>query len=286
MRRPDRCDTNCNGIASVPMMNMNVSGLAGLAMLCAMALGGCGPAIQTSSGADFVAARPEWAARFNPDATPARTTSDVDREIFEAARAEPLLRFPARIGLARLQSGYLTAIPAEEGDMWLALIARQGQGYGEFVPVSPLVAQMAAGSANPLGRRNPVDMIRIGAARQHVDAVLVYEVGSTQRDTSTPLSVLDLTIIGNFIIPSRVLQSRATAAAMLIDVRNGYPYGTALTHSEEGGMWVNVGSGDRSQELGRRAQADAVLKLTNEIGTMFERLRTELRARDAARPRT
>lgn len=267
-------------------MNNNLRGLPGLAMLLAMALGGCGQAIQTSSGADFVAARPEWAARFNPGVTPARSSPDIDREVFEAARAEPLLRFPARIGLARLQGGRLTAIPPEEGDLWLALIARQGQGYGEFVPVSPLVAQMAAGGANSQGRRSPVDMIRIGAARQHVDAVLVYEVGSTQRDTGTPLSVLDLTIIGNFIIPSRVLQSRATAAAMLVDVRNGYPYGTALTHSEEGGIWVNAGSGDRARELGRRAQADAVLKLTNEVGTMVERLRSELQAREAARPRT
>jgi hypothetical protein len=133
--------------------------------------------------------------------------------------------------------------------------------------------------------RTPVDMIRVGAARQHLDAVLIYEVGGTPRDTATPLSVFDLTLIGNSIIPSRLLEGRATAAAMLIDVRNGHPYGTALARAEESGMWFNAGSTDRSQLLVRRAQEEAVRKLTGEVATMVERLRSELDQRELARLR-
>jgi hypothetical protein len=259
----------------------------GALFAAALLAAGCQTTTQTTSGGDFIAARPEWAARFTPSGGTgaAAPPGGIDRAVYEAANAEPLLRFPARIGLARIQHGALTTIPAEEGDAWLELIRTRGQGYGEFVPVSPLVAQLTAAGIGRETVRTPVDMIRVGAARQHLDAVLIYEVGGTPRDTTTPLSVLDLTIIGNFIIPSRLLQGRATAAAMLIDVRNGYPYGTALARGEERGMWFNAGSTDRSHLLVRRAQEEAVHKLTGEVATMIERLRSELAQRELARLR-
>lgn len=73
--------------------------------------------------------------------------------------------------------------------------------------MSPLVAQLAAASAGRDAVRSVADTIRIGAARQHLDAVLVYGVASGRRDSATPLSILDLTIIGNFLVPSRALQA-------------------------------------------------------------------------------
>ena len=263
--------------------------LAGLGLLALLA--GCGNTVQTTSGADFIAARPEWSARFAARPADGPTTnlsgrapSAVDRAVFEAANAEPLLRFPARIGLARLQRGSLTSVPQEEADAWVELVRARGAAYGEFVPVSPLIAQLTAVPAADGTAPAPVDTIRIGAARQHLDAVLIYEVSGTARDQATPLSVADLTIIGAFLVPSRALEGRATAAAMLVDVRNGYPYGTALAHGEQDGMWVNAGSGTRSRELARRAEVEAVQKLTGEVGTMLERLRDRLSGPAASRP--
>jgi hypothetical protein len=260
-----------------------------VALASLLSLAGCQTATQTTSGADFVSARPEWATRFAsaPAGGGARAgapgAGSVDRAVFEAASAEPLLRFPARIGLARLQRGALTTVPREEADAWVELIRSRGASYGEFVVVSPLIAQLTAGAVGREAVRTPVDMIRVGAARQHLDAVLIYEVGGTARDQATPLSVIDLTIIGAFLIPSRVLEGRATAAAMLIDVRNGYPYGTAIAHAEQRGTWMNAGSAGRSQELTRQAELEAVQKLTGEIATMVERLRDQLAARGPAR---
>lgn len=251
-------------------------------MAAALLLAGCSTQVQTTSGGDFVAARPEWSAQFSSSAAArARAPAGgqaIDRAVFDAARAEPLLRFPARIGLARIQGGALTSVPAAEADAWLALVQASGAGYGEFVAVSPLVAQMTANAVGRDAVRNAVDLIRVGAARQHLDAVLIYEVGSSRRDSSTALSILDLTVIGAFLMPSRALEGRATAAAMLIDVRNGYPYGTALAQAERGGVWTSVGSTARSQDLTREAEAEAVQKLTAEVGTMMARLRTELAA--------
>lgn len=242
--------------------------------------------VQTTSGGDYVAARPEWAAAQGVSAKPGAAGGSIERAVFEAANAEPLLRFPARIGLARIHQGRLTTVPPGEADAWLELIRTRGAAYGEFVPVSPLVAQLTAASV--AGRdtvRSAVDTIRIGAARQHLDAVLVYEVAGGRRDNATPLSVLDLTIVGNFLVPSRALQGRATAAAMLIDVRNGYPYASTSAQAEEDGVWTNSGSTDRSMELMRRTEVEAVRRLTIEVGNAMERLRADLDRRDPNRLR-
>ena len=94
--------------------------LFALALLAA----GCQTTTQTTSGGNFIAARPEWAARFasSGSAGAAKPPGGIDRAVYEAANAEPLLRFPARIGLARIQGGALTTILAEEGDAWLELL--------------------------------------------------------------------------------------------------------------------------------------------------------------------
>ena len=256
------------------------TGLAGLLL----ALAAC-TTVQTSSGGDYVAAHPQWAAAAQGASAKPVAGGGIERAVFEAANAEPLLRFPARIGLARLHQGRLTTVPPAEADAWLELVRTRGAGYGEFVPVSPLVAQLTAASVGRDTVRSAVDTIRIGAARQHLDAVLVYEVSGGRRDSATPLSVLDLTVIGNFLIPSRALQGRAAAAAMLIDVRNGYPYLSTSAQAEEDGVWTNSGSTDRSMELMRRAEVEAVRRLTAEVGNALERLRADLGRRDVERLR-
>jgi hypothetical protein len=129
--------------------------------------------------------------------------------------------------------------------------------------------------------RSAVDDIRIAAARQHIDAVLIYEVVGASRDRATVLSAADLTIIGAFLIPSRSLQGTATAAALLVDVRNGYPYGSALARAEQAGIWTNMGSTSRRLEVQGAAEIAAVRNLTGEVVTMVERLRRELDARPA-----
>ncbi len=185
----------------------------------ALMLAGCGGP-QTSSGADYIASRPE----FRP--APGNT---VERAVFDAANVEPNLRFPARFGLARLQGGSLTNIPSEEAAAWLALAAKAGRSYGTFVPISPLIASMADSAESGTERYSGVDRICIAAARQHVDAVLIYEATGQATDKVTALSVLDLTIVGAFLIPTRAVGGQAKAYALLVDVRNGYPYGTATS---------------------------------------------------------
>lgn len=76
--------------------------------------------------------------------------------------------------------------------------------------------------------------------------MLASEVSAGRRDSATQLSVPGLTITGGFLVPLRALQGRATAAAMPIDVRNGYPCLSTSAQAEEDGVWTDAGSTDRS----------------------------------------
>ncbi len=194
------------------------------------------------------------------------------------------MRFPATLGLARIQNGALQPVPPREADAWIAFAKAHGD-YGSFVPISPLIADMAAGVSGDVAK-TVVDRIRLGAARQHVDAVLIYTVAYSSTDETSPLSLLDLTIVGAYLVPSRSIHGEATATALLLDVRNGYPYGTVTTSAHQGGFVPSVGSRQESQDLAEDAQVDAVGKLTVELDPMLAKLRNDLQTKELASLRT
>jgi len=144
------------------------------------------------------------------------------------------------------------------------------------VPILPLIASLAASETvahTPnAGYRDRVESIvrkiRPGAARQHTDAVLIYEVSGRQRNESTVLSMADLTIIGMFMIPSRTLEAKGVANALPIDVRNGYPYGTATATADDTGISTLVGSDDRAWALAQGTRTKAAIALTAEVEQM------------------
>ncbi len=249
----------------------------GVAVATALLVAACGHDVQTTSGQAYLAGQQDWRT---PTPASARTLSPMDRAVRDAAAVEPTLRFPARLGLARLEGGRLTPVPPEEADAWLTLARRLGPSYGEFVPINPLVAQLAAGAAEqPRGTyRSPIDTLRLGAARQHVDAVLIYEVAGRGRDSATPFSALDLTIIGAFLVPSRVVAGEATAYAVLLDVRNSYPYGNAMAQGQNSSLSTLGQSWGAMREARASASTKAVENLTVEVERMMTRLSAELAA--------
>src|SRR5262245_15770727 len=100
-------------------------------------LAGCESYTQTTSGKDYLAKYPI------ANAEPA---TEIDNRVRAAADVEPLLRFPARIGLARIggENGHAgLGVPSpEEAKAWSEAAQRLGPKFGEFVPVSPLIAAM------------------------------------------------------------------------------------------------------------------------------------------------
>ena len=127
-----------------------------------------------------------------------------------------------------------------------------------------------------------VKTIRLGAARQHVDAVLIYEVGATSERDFTPLAFADLTIIGGAFLPTRSVKAHGVASALLLDVRNGYPYGTASAEADLSALSVTYGSDRRTEELRREAALKVVGNLVPEVDAMLGELVVEMAKRALA----
>lgn len=223
----------------------------------------CETSLQTTSGADYI-------GRYETGGyAPASTFSEVDAEVRAIAAVEPNLQFPARIGLARIDRGQLASIPPQEGLVWRESLSDLSPLYGEFVPISPLIA---ASVSKPMSegqwRTGPAETlanIRRGAARQHVDYVLVYEAAGRASERSNALSVADLTVIGLFVLPSRSIDVKAYASGILMDVRNGYPYATLSAFSEKSGNTRAVSESSKAWKLENQATVAAVDNLASEF---------------------
>ncbi|MCR9270804.1 MAG: hypothetical protein NXH72_12510 [Hyphomonadaceae bacterium] len=245
---------------------MTLKSLTAIAVV--FALGACATSLQTTSGADYL-------ARYDASHEIANgAPTDVDDDVRRIAAIEPNLNFPARIGLARIDRGALTALPVDEARIWQDLAAEMGPDYGEFVPVSPLIASMVGEPAAPGMDRAAaiIANIRRGAARQHLDYVLTYEVGSSHNEKANALALADLTIIGMFVLPSRTIEVEATANGLLLDVRTGYPYATLTTHAEKSGISRAVSEWSTSLDYADTAEERAVAELAEEFGESMDAL--------------
>ena len=237
-----------------------------IAAFTILLLSACESSIQTTSGSEYL-------SRYPSDFS----TNDVlDERVRAIAAVEPVLRFPARIGLARIDRGNLSGIPEDEAEAWLALGERLGDGYGEFVLVSRLISELVAGDIHGHSITGTVQKIRLAAARQHMDAVLIYEVYGTGNARKNPLSVTDVTILGAFLLPGRSVETTGYASALLVDVRNGYPYGMADASVDRASIATAYSARDVTMKLADQAKSAAAIALTREVESMVSELRASL----------
>ena len=236
----------------------------------ALALSACATTTQYTSGQDYL-------ARYNSNSaytgqTKLNSNPAIDAEIREIAAIEPNLRFPARIGLARIEHGQLIGVPQDEAGYWRDAAEELGHGFGQFIPVSPLVAEMV-GTNEPHYKRNVVNHIRRGAARQHLDYVIAYEVNHKSESQKNELGIADLSILGLFVLPSRNVDVQSTASAILMDVRNGYPYLTGSTFADKSGISTLVGRSDKKERLKDASRIVAVDKIADEFAQGLKELK-------------
>ncbi|MGN7437246.1 MAG: hypothetical protein ACTHOO_01285 [Alcanivorax sp.] len=199
----------------------------------------------------------------------------IDQKVREVAAVEPILKFPGRYGIARVERGKIATIPEAEMELWLQVKEEQGARFGDFIPLSPLVADMTSSIAGiEKNSTTLVDQVRLGAARQHLDAVLLYEVYSQGQTKSNLLKAGNLTIIGHYILPSEQVSAVGYANAMLIDVVQGYPYGNVSATSKEfGGLSTGTNKRVNALAYAREAKTDAVAALTPQVNQMITNLR-------------
>lgn len=253
-------------------------------ILCGfLLLTGCSATTQSSSGSDYLKAYPNnIQAKSAADAQSGKPLT-LDEEVAKAAAVDPLIHFPIKIGLARVEYARLTPIPENEAQLWNDLGTRLGSHYGQFVVVDPMVAEFTAQSMEPSSNsttplQSLVRRVRLGAARQHVDAVLVYETHSNSKKEDTPLQLLNWTIIGYYIAPSTSVQAQAVSNAMFMDVRNGYPYATIQGKGSAETFTVGNQVSNALHDRGEAASLDAVKNLIEQIEPTLKKLEQELPA--------
>lgn len=118
----------------------------------------------------------------------------------------------------------------------------------------------------------PVSEVRLGGARQHLDMVLMYEVSAHSQRHNTPLAVFDLTIIGGALLPTRGIEAEGAATALLVDVVNGYPYGSTSVQADISGLANSWGASAQSAQLLKRVSLAVVDELTPKVGELFTQL--------------
>lgn len=223
------------------------------------ALAACTPTFQTTSGASYIA----------------ESKGFIDREIAEIAAVEPDLRFPARIGIARVVNGQLTSIPTAEVDTLTELSAPHRK-MGEFVPVSPLIAAMVDSRS---GTRGVVSQIRKAAARQHLHYVMIYEIGARSRTKNTPFALADVTIIGGMLLPTRQIDVTGVGQVAFLDVRNGYPYSTTGIITDLTGFGRTFAAHRAEDALRDKAVSEVLTALVPSLEKMLAGLKERAKRR-------
>lgn len=251
--------------------------LNALLICLALVVMGCANTVQTTSGEAYLKKYAQVPQRSGKSAGPGEF--DIDAAIREAASVEPILEFPARIGLVRITHyGRISDIPEAEAEHWAALADRLGEGFGSFVPINPLIAKLTAAEApNPNPHQlDVVSQIRLIAARQHLDAVLMYEVNTAREIEQNAMAATDFAIVTAFVLPSRKIKGEAIGTALLIDVIQGYPYGTVEARVQEQKLATLWGTNRKSEAIAARLRASVTAELVVETQTMFTELRSQL----------
>lgn len=231
------------------------------ALLLLVILAACSNTEQYSSGADYIAARD------------ANGPLAIDADIAKIAAVEPHLRFPAKIGVAQVVNGDLQLPDSTTTALFAAMVDHHPE-LGIFIPVSPLIASMVNVPHTFSSSVSIVQEIRRTAARQHLDYVLVYEIGTRSDRNDTPLAIADVTLIGGTILPTRSIKVAGIGQAIMLDVRNGYPYGTAQIATDLSGLARSFGTQRREEAL----RSKAILKTTKALIPEVEKMLVDLLA--------
>lgn len=145
----------------------------------------------------------------------------------EIAKLKPQAVPPIKIAVAQPSSSYSEQWSAEEMqeiESWLPGLKSTGL-------VREIVVIPASLRPTCEGRYGSSDCgaygWRMAAATLHADAVLMVSRAIATDSYVNPLSLLNLTVIGMWVVPAHHRDSYALYQAHLQDVANGYIYGTA-----------------------------------------------------------
>jgi hypothetical protein len=188
--------------------------------------------------------------------------SDVERSFSCAEQAV----FPMRLAVAGLESNrFGTFEDARVADFEKALDADRER----FSDVLPLGGFLSGG-----GRCcRDVASLRAAAARTHADAILLYEQRVDVDQCRTPLAILNLTLVGCWIVPSVSFDVALDTRAALVDVRNGVVYATLHDVRTGSDSSPSALVDSSARDLKARLRGEAFAALRESLGEKITRMR-------------
>ncbi len=207
----------------------------------------------------------------------------MKEKLLQVASVEPTLKFPARIGIARIDHGHLSNIPLDEAEAWKTLQNNLGEDFGELIPINTMIANLVSHDFESSDNKKTqiINKIRLGAARQHIDAVIIYEPYSNLRRKSNLLNIADITIIGALILPSQNIEIEGFASAIFIDVFQAYPYGTVqVTLDKDEYHSTSWNLSYKQRKVSDMTKIKSSIKLISEVENMLIDLREKITSKN------
>ncbi|MFN0243176.1 MAG: hypothetical protein ACKVWV_09825, partial [Planctomycetota bacterium] len=143
----------------------------------------------------------------------------------EAEETQPQLTIPFRVAVAPPMW--------RSNPRWTEKERAIIQGWGAEAKSTGLVSafEMIPAASWELSKssddQSGLESLRVAAARQHADALLVIRDIDDWSQWINPLSILDLTIVCAFFVPGHTGEAVSMMDALLLDNRNLYLYATA-----------------------------------------------------------
>ncbi|HZE95473.1 MAG TPA: hypothetical protein VE981_00450 [Planctomycetota bacterium] len=150
-----------------------------------------------------------------------------DPDVFRVEQVRPQLQMPFRLAVVPpsminqrdgRQPGETEGERAEI-QAWGERLRREG-----IISDLILIPDMMVGGMGSSGSPGSFKAIRVAAARLGADAILVLHSVTEIDSYINPLGVLDLTLVGMFLIPGHHKDTMTIVEGLLIDNRNQYVY--------------------------------------------------------------
>jgi hypothetical protein len=160
----------------------------------------------------------------------------TDKEIQQVLTLKPQLAFPCRIAVYLRSDQGSSSSPLDSGwrwtpedkkllQSWAAALRQEGIASDVFV-----MSDMFAPRTN--GEQPSLKELRLAAAHYGAEALFVLRGNCQSESRRNPAGILDLTIVGGYVVPGSTCAARFILQGGLVDVRNGVLYATLESEGE------------------------------------------------------
>jgi hypothetical protein len=197
-------------------------------------------------------------ARLREDAQ--ATVTDDEIKTIQSLKAQ--LRFPCRIAVA---------LQADGGDWrWTFNDKKAMNGWADSLRHQGIASEVVFMSGR-FSRGETLKELRAAAAKYGADALLVLKGTAATEDRHNPLAVLNVTVVGGFILPGSHRDALFVMEGVLVDVNNGFLYATA--EAEGQGTTLGPTFVLEGKDAIERAKQEALASFGPELQRQFNSLR-------------